>query len=138
MSRVLTEKGRSQAAHVGRWIRQTVSGEAEILVSPARRTRQTADALCLPYRIEEALAPGAHVGDVTQALKLAQATPLSKSTHVVVVGHQPWVGELAALLVSGRPSSWSVRKAQVWWLVWRMRGAQAQWNVRAVLDADTL
>ncbi len=138
LSRVLTERGRSQAATVGRWIRRTVKGDADILVSPARRTRQTADALGLPYRIEERLAPGAEIEDITAALSLQQAMPADKQAQLVVVGHQPWIGELAAHLVSGRPSSWSVRKAQVWWLMWRMRGAQPHWTVRAVVDADIL
>jgi phosphohistidine phosphatase len=138
LSRVLTERGRAQAATVGHWIRRTVKGDAEILVSPARRTRQTADALGLPYRIEERLAPGAQIEDITAVLSLQQAMPQDKHAQLVVVGHQPWVGELAAHLVSGKPSSWSVRKAQVWWLMWRMRGAQPHWTVRAVVDADTL
>ncbi len=138
LSRVLTERGRHQAASVGHWIRRTVKGDADIIVSPARRTRQTADALALPYRIEDALAPGAQFEEIIAVLGLQQATPKDRHAQIVLVGHQPWIGEVAAHLVSGRPSSWSVRKAQVWWLLWRMRGAQPQWTVRAVIDAESL
>ncbi len=137
LSRVLTERGRSQAAHVGQWLRRTVKGNADIVVSPARRTRQTADALALPYRIDGVLAPGAEVEDISSALGLSRGNPEDRHAQIVLVGHQPWAGELAAMLVSGRASSWSVRKAQVWWLMWRMRGSQPQWTVRAVVDPDT-
>ncbi len=137
LSRVLTEHGRAQSAHVGQWLRRTIKGDADILVSPARRTRQTADALALPYRIEDELAPGAEVEEIVTALGLGRGIPEHRHAQMVLVGHQPWIGELAALLVSGRASSWSVRKAQVWWLMWRMRGSQPQWTVRAVVDADT-
>jgi phosphohistidine phosphatase len=35
---------------------------------------------------------------------------------VLVVGHQPTLGEAAALVMAGSPQRWSIRKGGVWWL----------------------
>jgi phosphohistidine phosphatase len=133
LSRALTEHGRGQAAQVGPWIRRRVEGSAAIVASPARRARQTADGIGLPYRIEERLAPGALANDIAVALELLVPSPGDGS--LVAVGHQPWIGELVSLLVTGRSAAFSVRKAQVWWL--RSRSNSALWTVRAVVDAET-
>jgi phosphohistidine phosphatase len=135
LSRALTERGRAQAARVGPWIRRAADGSADIVSSPARRARQTADAIGLPYRMEDKIAPGAEAADI--ALVLGLIAPTTAERCCVVVGHQPWIGELVSLLVTGESASWSVRKAQVWWLSWRSRSGSAQWTVRAVVDPDT-
>jgi phosphohistidine phosphatase len=71
-------------------------------------------------------------------LELVEGLPEARETVscVVLVGHQPWIGEVAARLISGGQASWSVRKAAVWWLVRRMRSGEAQWTVRTVTDPD--
>jgi phosphohistidine phosphatase len=135
LARALTERGRAQAARVGPWIRRAVDGSADIVSSPARRARQTADAIGLPYRIDEAIAPGANAEDIARVLGLLALEPREGSC--VAVGHQPWMGELASLLVTGQPRAFSVRKAQVWWLTWRSRGGDTHWTIRAVIDPDT-
>lgn len=135
LSRALTERGRAQAARVGPWIRRAADGSADIVTSPARRARQTADAIGLPYRMEDKISPGAEAADI--ALVLGLMAPTTAEGCLVVVGHQPWMGELISLLVSGESAGWSVRKAQVWWLTWRSRSGSAQWTVRAVVDPDT-
>jgi phosphohistidine phosphatase len=35
---------------------------------------------------------------------------------VMLIGHQPWIGELIALLLSGQNKAISVKKGAVWWL----------------------
>jgi phosphohistidine phosphatase len=40
---------------------------------------------------------------------------------VLVVGHQPTLGLVAAYLLSGQAQAWSVRKGGVWWLRGRER-----------------
>jgi phosphohistidine phosphatase len=35
---------------------------------------------------------------------------------VLLVGHQPALGELASLLLIGREAPWTIRKGAVWWL----------------------
>ena len=35
---------------------------------------------------------------------------------MLVVGHQPTLGEVAAWLIAGVPGPWSIKKGAVWWL----------------------
>ena len=55
---------------------------------------------------------------------------------MIVVGHQPDLGNAIAYLVSGAEADWSVRKGGLWWLEGRERGGAAQVVVREVLDAE--
>jgi phosphohistidine phosphatase len=134
LARALTRKGHVQATEVGHWLKKRLPAHATILASPAQRTRQTADALGLEYRIEAALAPGATPAAILEVLALAPDT--RRDETLLLVGHQPWIGETAALLITGKPLSWSVRKASVWWLVHRRRAPASEWFVKAVIDGD--
>ena len=57
MKRELTDKGRKQANRVAKWLRPRMEGQWEILVSPAARAKQTADALDLEYDVRLPLGP---------------------------------------------------------------------------------
>ena len=133
LERKLTGKGRKQAQRVSAWLVARLPGRYTALVSPARRARETADALGMRYRIVERLAPGASPGDILEVC----GWPSHKGA-VVVVGHQPDLGRLAALLVAGAESEWSVRKGGLWWLSNRKRGGETQVVVRAVLAPDLI
>ena len=132
LERKLTAKGRKQAERVSAWLAARLPGRYTALVSPARRARETADALGMNYKVVERLAPGAAPGDILEA-----CWPSHKGA-VVVVGHQPDLGRVAALLVSGAEGDWSVKKGGLWWLSNRERDGEAQVVVRAVLAPDLL
>jgi phosphohistidine phosphatase len=55
---------------------------------------------------------------------------------VLIVGHQPTLGEVAALLLSGNEASWSVRKGALWWLSNRQRDGVPTTVVKAVVGPD--
>jgi phosphohistidine phosphatase len=129
LERELTAKGRKQAKTIADWLRPKLPRDALMLVSPARRTRQTAEALTDAFRVEAALAPGASA----QQLLAAAGWPDSDGT-VVVVGHQPTVGRAAALALTGTEADWGVKKAGIWWLA--CRGDRAEVIVRAVVSPD--
>jgi phosphohistidine phosphatase len=57
---------------------------------------------------------------------------------VLVIGHQPTLGQLAATLVTGSPQDWTIRKGNVWWIVQRERGDISGNYVRAVMAPDLL
>jgi phosphohistidine phosphatase len=135
LARELSAKGRDQARSVARWLKRELEPEALLLVSPALRCRQTADALDLPYALEEGLAPGASAPSVLALIQREWSSGQAEAT-VLMVGHQPWIGELVSSLISGVEAPWSVRKAALWWLVRRLRSGQAQWGVRVVIDPD--
>ena len=109
--RALTPRGLEQAAAMAGWLRERLPASARILVSPALRTQQTAQALERPFDTVGALAPGAPVQDVLEAV----GWPAGSGT-VLVVGHQPTLGMVAAWLMAGQRQHWTVHKASVWWL----------------------
>ena len=133
LERKLTAKGHRQAARVARWLAARLPSKYAVVSSPARRARETADALGVRYRIVDRLAPGGSVNSVLAAA----GWPGAKGT-VIVVGHQPDLGRAAAALLSGRPSEWSIRKGGLWWLTRRKREGEAQVVVRAVIAPDLL
>ena len=133
LERKLTAKGRKQAARVAGWLVARLPSRYAVIASPARRARETADALGVRYKISERLAPGAAPADILEAA----GWPLQKGT-VVVIGHQPDLGRLAAVLLAGTEAGWSVKKGGLWWLSNRERDGEAQVVVRAVLSPDLL
>ncbi len=114
MERVLTPKGQKQARRMAEWLNSQLPDSCRILSSPAVRTVQTAEALKRKFKVVEEIAPGADAEDVL----LAANWPNAKDP-VLIVGHQPTLGQVAALLLSGQPQDWQIRKGNAWWLVQR-------------------
>jgi phosphohistidine phosphatase len=129
--RSLTDRGQKQAAQVARWLRKHLPRKPRILVSPAKRTQQTANALELAYEIEPALGIGAGATDVLKA----SGWP-DRYEAVVMVGHQPALGWVAASLLAGTEADWSIRKGAVWWFSSRKRNGERQTLLRAVISPD--
>ena len=134
LERKLTAKGRKQAERVGAWLVAKLPGRYTVLVSPARRARETADALARSLQDRGALrARRRAASDILEDC----GWPSHKGA-VVVVGHQPDLGRTAALLVSGAEADWSVKKGGLWWLSNREREGETQVVVRAVLAPDLI
>jgi phosphohistidine phosphatase len=131
LERKLTAKGRKQAKHVAAWLLQRLPAKFTLLSSPAVRARQTADALESRCTTNALLAPGTSVADVLETADW----PRRKDT-VVVVGHQPTLGCVAAFLVGGSPIEWSIKKGGLWWLTYRVRNGESQVVVRGVMGPD--
>jgi phosphohistidine phosphatase len=55
---------------------------------------------------------------------------------VLVVGHQPTLGEVAAFLLTEDEASWSVRKGAVWWLTNRVRHGVSSTVVKVVIAPE--
>lgn len=130
-ARSLTPKGEKQAARMGLWLRNHLPEKTHVIVSPAMRTRQTASALEWPYQVVDAIAPeGSHES-------LWQAALESGAEAVLLVGHQPSLGQLAAFLLAGEAQSLSVKKGAIWWLTFGDGlGSRAQVKLRTVLASD--
>lgn len=133
LERPLTAKGRLQAKKMAAWLNQRMPLEARILASPALRTLQTADALERKYEVVPDLAPG------VDAIHLLHAAgwPDARGT-VLVVGHQPTLGETASLLMFGEPVGMSIKKGGVIWLTNRVRGALPQTLLKAAMTTELL
>ncbi len=133
MPRKLTPRGHKNAARVAQWLLQRLPSKFTLLASPAERTRQTALALGTPFRTVPALAPGASVASVLEAAEWPD-----RKGAVIIVGHQPDLGRVAAYLLSGGAGDWTLKKGGLWWLTNRVRNDEAQIVVRAVIAPDLL
>jgi phosphohistidine phosphatase len=129
--RALTAKGHKQASKMGDWLDRNLPNTCRILVSPATRTVQTAEALGRKYKIVDDLAPE------STAEKILSAAHWPNSREpVLVVGHQPTLGQLASLLISGQKQDWTIRKGNIWWIVQRERGEEIDNYLRAVVTPE--
>jgi len=134
LKRALTKRGLKQATVAAVWLHANAPEGARILVSPAVRTQQTAQALTLDFETSAALAPGKGVADLLAAVDWPQGG--GEAGTVIVVGHQPTLGQAAALLLSGSEAEWSVKKGAIWWLAARTREEEAQTVLRAVWSPE--
>ncbi|CAN7463422.1 histidine phosphatase family protein [Acidovorax sp. LjRoot129] len=133
LARPLTARGEKQAARVAAWLDRQLPEGLRVLVSPARRTEQTASALGRKFKLRAELLPG---GTPQELLELAQ-WPRAKGT-VLVVGHQPVLGQTIAQLLGLQASECSVRKGAVWWLRQRQRLDESETVLLTVQSPDLL
>lgn len=131
--RRLTARGDKQAHDVAKWLKARLPKKTRILVSPATRTQQTAHALALPFEVERKIGSDADVADL-----IAAAHWPEHSGAVLLVGHQPGLGQLASLLLAGQESEWTIKKGALWWLTRRVRGGEPQTVLRTVVSPDFL
>lgn len=134
--RRLTPRGEKQARKMAAWLLARLPPKTIVLVSPTERTQQTAHALGLPFEIEPKIGIGADPADLIAATDWPNGR--GKAHAVIVVGHQPTLGRLAALLLAGEEADWAVRKGAVWWFSRRKREADEQTVLRAMVGADVL
>lgn len=127
--RRLTAEGMRQAERVAAWLRARLPPQAVVLASPALRARQTAQALTEHFRTEPAVGTSASPRSVLEAAGWSQAQGV-----VVVIGHQPTLGQAIALALTGEPADWGLDKGAAWWLA--SRGGEVV--VRAVISPELL
>lgn len=133
LERALTPKGERQAQRMADWLNQRLAHSTRILVSPSLRTQQTAKALDKSFKTLPVLSPDAPADAVLKAARWPDATE-----PVLVIGHQPTLGQMAALLLSGQPQEWSIKKGAVWWLRRRDREGVVDTVLQAVQAPDCL
>ena len=131
-TRDLTAKGEKQASRMAAWLKERLPKDTKVLTSPATRAVRTATYLVDHPEVVRALDVGA-----TPAAVLA-AAGWPENGSVVVVGHQPTLGRVAALLLAGEEQDWVIKKGAVWWFTNRVRGGEAQTVLRAVMAPDML
>ncbi len=128
LTRRLTAKGEKQARRMAAWLRPRLEGSWRIVCSPAVRALGTVAALDLPYETSEAVSTSARAQSILDEVDWPHAG------QVLVVGHQPTLGEVAALLLGGRAGEVSVRKGAILWFATRGR----ETLLKVVLDPDML
>jgi phosphohistidine phosphatase len=123
-ARLLTDRGRAQAERMARFLAPRMPRELRMIVSPARRAQETARALGRSFETVDAIAPGADVAALLGAAGWPDA-----ARPVLLVGHQPTLGEVAARLLDGRRSAAAIGTGALWWL----RGAPRKGKSEAAL-----
>lgn len=133
LERELTPRGRKQAARIADWLDARLPGRVRVLSSPARRAVQTAKAFGRKFSACPELAP-----DATEGELLALAGWPDARGPVLIVGHQPTLGQAVAKLLGIEAGECPVRKGAVWWLRGRMRAGSLQTVVLAVQVPEML
>ena len=133
LARSLSSKGLRQATRMAQWLDSKLPDNARILVSPAVRCEQTVVPLGRKYKICPELSPS---GSVDELLALTH-WPDSKYP-VVLVGHQPTLGQVVNRLLGLEGIDISLRKGSLWWLRSRLRDGQRQALVVTVQSPDLL
>ena len=96
-------------------------GRVITIASPSQRTQQTAAALGRKLRLRYELLPEAPASAV-----LALAGWPDGRGPVVIVGHQPTLGQVVAQLLELPEGECPMRKGAIWWLRQRERGGRLQ------------
>ena len=136
MLRALTARGRNQAEKMAIWLRAQLGDDIRhwrVLASPALRARETAAALQLPVEAVVSIAP-----DAPAAAVIAAACWPDEDRRVIVVGHQPTLGMVAARLINGGDGYISIKKGAVWWFEARQRAGQTRTVLKAMVLPESL
>ena len=136
-TRKLTPRGEQQAKQMAKWINKHAPKDLRIIASPALRCQQTAQSLGRPFETDKHLNTD---GNVTSLLAVAGwpdgSVKAKGQCTVLVVGHQPTLGQTAALLLSGDKAEWSIKKGAVWWFNQGTRNGKTQTVLQAALAPE--
>lgn len=133
LERKLTSKGHKQAEKVAAWLKPRLPKNTHILVSPAKRTQQTAAALGLDFTTLDALAPGVSPESILRAAGWPDETE-----SVLIIGHQPTLGAVAAQVLAQLDTALSVKKGAVWWLSAQIHDDEIHAALRTVISPELL
>lgn len=132
-ARPLTEHGRAQAEAIARWLEPFLPRELRLVASPARRAQETAEALGRAFETIAEIAPGYDAAALLRAVGWPDA-----KRPVMLVGHQPTLGEVAAQLVEGRSAQARIGKGAIWWLRSRARKGKSEAKLLLAIEPEIL
>lgn len=116
ISRPLSKKGRQQAKTMAAWLKRYLPKDTIIISSNAVRSKQTAQALTNDFQISDELGPSATLLDVLETINSFWSSNHTE-TNLLIIGHQPWLGQLADYLLNTMPAAegLQIKKAALWW-----------------------
>lgn len=130
--RELTKKGRRQAERMADWLRPRLEGEWTVLSSPAARAIQTVTPLGMDYEARPGLDTSSSAAD------MLRVAGWPDGERVIVVGHQPTLGEVAARLMGGGAGDIAVRKGAIYWFATRDRDGRTETVLKAMMSPEML
>ena len=132
LQRKLTREGQKQAQLMAAWLHKQLPKNYQLLVSDAVRAQETAAFLSKSYQIQSILNPEQSSTEILPFL-------LSRSHETILcVGHQLWIGQICALLLSGQAQYWSVKKGSIWWFSVKMIGDHPASKLKAMITPGLL
>jgi phosphohistidine phosphatase len=131
LERDLTKHGRKQAERMAAWLKPRLPEKCRVIVSPANRTLQTVEPLGVKFEVDGRVAP-----DVSAESVLEVAGWPGAGGAVLVVGHQPTLGEVAARLLGAADGGVAMPKGAAWWFATKGEGRHAETVLVAVMKPD--
>lgn len=102
IERPLSLHGEAQGRAVGVWLAEQDAAPDAVLCSPARRAQMTADAVGRSLRLPQPqLLPAIYQATPGELLALVE-NHAAEARRVLLVGHNPGLEQLLALLIEGR------------------------------------
>ena len=101
MDRPLSRQGLAESEAAGRWLKEHGYLPDRVLVSPARRTRETLEEVLRQLGYVEQR-QDQRIYDATPGTLMQVADELRDIARVMLVGHNPGLEQMAALLSSGQ------------------------------------
>ena len=133
LARALTPKGRHQAQQMAQWLKEQLPDAVRIVASPAVRTRETANALAMPYTIDPRIAP-----DCSPEQMLAASGWPDGHGLVILVGHNPAISVLASRLAGAAESPVAMRRAAAWWFACDTAASPSSVMLKAMMTPSLL
>ena len=131
--RPLTARGERQALRMAHWLERQLPESTKVLCCPTVRAEQTVTPLGRKYKLRDELSPNASVDDV---LSLVQ-WPLNEHS-VLLVTHQPLIGEAVSRLMQIQTKELVIKKGAVWWLRSRYKDDAQQTLLVTVQSPDLM
>ncbi len=138
LSRALTPKGERQALRMASWLDRHLPEGTRVLVSPSQRTQQTVAPLGRKFKLRDELVPETSADEVLALIKWHPETGPQMKGPVLVVGHQPYLGQIVSRLLGMSEAACPVRKGAVWWLRTRVRDGQPQTVLLTVASPELI
>ncbi len=130
LARPLTKKGHKQAKQMAAWLKKYAPKQTYVLVSPATRTQETVEYWGEDWQPDSRLSPERPIDPI---LHMLDSSPFDS---VMLVGHQPWMGELAARCLGLPEGQISIKKGAIWWL--RLPKAGPPYKLYSVQSPDLI
>lgn len=97
IKRPLSDKGKKNAAKLGKWLNQNKLTPDLILVSPALRAQQTLKRICNECSATSIIVESLYLADCLQLQKVLAEAP--QAERVMLIGHNPGLEELFNMLI---------------------------------------
>lgn len=101
IDRPLSREGQAEAEAAGKWLKAHGYVPDRVLCSPSRRTRETLEQVLLTLGYVEQL-QDARIYEATPGTLVQVADEHREHARVLLVGHNPGLEQMAALLTSGQ------------------------------------